>query len=344
MTTLNRWGLAAGLAAALALIGSAQAQSSTSGGTGSSSGAGSSGSRGDTGGPAPGGGDRSSAQGSTDPQGGVPGSSSASGSQSGQSGTGSSAGSSGSSASGGTGAGSEPSGRQAATGKSGAAGKVDKDLQEKLEKLHAAHQAEVQMAQVAKQNAESPNVKQFAEQMETDHQRADQKLTQTAQSMGLNLEGKAFQKEQEKAKEDMEKLQSKTGQEFDKEYMSHMVKDHEKDVKAVDSARKDAKKGNHAELATLLDSAHTGMKGHLEHAKQIEKSLEKGGGAQRQGRTPTGSSGMGTGSGQQPGSGSRGDTGGPAPGGADKGSQKSATDPQGGVPGSSSDSGQRTTK
>jgi putative membrane protein len=342
MKIVNRWGLAAGLAAALALFGNAQAQSSASGtgSSGSSGASGSSGSRGDTGGPTPSGTDRSSASGSTTPQGGSPGSSSDSGARSGS--TGSSA--TGSAA---TGSGAEASGRQAASGTG--TQKVDKGLEEKLQKLHAAHQSEIKLGQMAMQNAQSPEVKQFAQQMQTDHQRADQKLTQTAQSIGVNLEGEAYKKEADKARKDMEKLQSKTGQEFDKEYMSHMVKDHEKDVKAVDEAKKDAQKGKHTELAALLDQAHTGMQGHLQHAKQIEKQVKEGGKAQ--GRTPSGSSGAsgtGTGSGQSGtsgSSGSRGDTGGPTPTGRDPSAPKESTGPQGGAPGSSSDSGgQRTTK
>jgi putative membrane protein len=339
MNRLIRWGLAAGLAAALAVFGNAQAQ-----GTGSSA-TGSSGSRGDTGGPTPGGADRTTG-GSTDAQGGARGSSSdpgtrgsatsgsqdatggsaASGSATGSSAAGSSAGDTGSA-----------SGRQAAA--SGSAQKVDKDLQERLEKIHAAHQTELHLAKIATQNAQSPEVKQFAEQMQTDHEKADQKLTQWAQGAGVNLEGKTFQKENERAMKDAEKLQSKTGAEFDREYMSRMVKEHEKAHKEVGKAAKDAKKANHTELASMLEQGGTGIQGHLQHAKQLEKSAGKAG-ETRQGRRPA--TGTGSGASDRPSSGSRGDTGGPTPGGADRttGTPTGST-PQGGAPGSSSDSGER---
>jgi putative membrane protein len=296
MNNVNRWGLAAGLAAALALFGNAQAQGAASG---SGSGASGSGSRGDTGGPTPSGADRSSATGST---------------------------------AGGTG--SAASGSQAK--------KLDKGLQEKLEKIHAAHQTELQLARVATQNAQSPEVKQFAEQMQSDHQRADEKLTQTAQSMGVSLEGKTFQKESDRAKKDMEKLQSKTGTDFDKEYMSRMVKEHERTEKDTSSAAKDARKANQTELAALLEQGHTGIQGHLQHAKDIQKAVDQGG---RPAAGGTGSSGsMGREPGAQPGSGSRGDTGGPTPGGADRSTGSGSTTPGGGAPGTSSDPGQRPSK
>ena len=49
-----------------------------------------------------------------------------------------------------------------ATGTGSAGKKLDKKLQDGLEKLHADNQAEIQMAQVAAQSAQSPDVKQFA--------------------------------------------------------------------------------------------------------------------------------------------------------------------------------------
>jgi len=288
MKNVNRWGLAAGLAAALALFGNAQAQGAASSGSGAS------GSKGDTGGPT--------------------------------GGTGSSAGS-------------------AAMGSE--AKKLDKGLQDKLEKIHATHQTEVHLARVAMQNAQSPEVKQFAEQMQNDHQRADEKLTQTAQSMGASLEGKTFQKENERAMKDAEKLQSKTGKDFDKEYMSRMVKEHERAEKEFNSAAKDARKANQTELAAMLEQGHTGIQGHLQHAKELKKSVDEGG-QQRQGRRPaagaTGSSGsMGSepGTQTQPGPGSQGDTGGPTPGGADRSTGSGSTTPSGGAPGTSSDEGKK---
>jgi putative membrane protein len=355
MKKLIRWGLAAGLAAAVGLFFDAQAQSST-GGTGSSGSSGTAGSRGDTGGPPPSGktdpsgssqaGSSGSAAGSTSPQGGAAGTSSDPGSRSGTA--------SGSTATGSSGQTGSTASGQASTGKTGGQGKVDKGLQERLEKLHAMNQAELQMAQLGSQNAQSPEVKQFAEQMQNDHQRADQKLTQTAQTAGAaSLEGETFQKETDKHKKELDKLQSKTGADFDKAFMSRMVKDHESAVSEAEKAAKDAKKANQTELASFLEQSHSGMKGHLQHAKQLQKSIDQKGDQQRQGRRPPGATG-GTGAGSDSGSGaagssgsgsmgsgSRGDTGGPSPTGKDSSSSEKQTTPQGGAAGTSSDSGQR---
>ncbi len=79
------------------------------------------------------------------------------------------------------------------TGATAKGKKVDKGLQDRLEKIHAANQAEIQMGQMGAQQAQSPEVKQYAEKLEKDHQQADQKLESAAREAGIQLEGKAFQ-------------------------------------------------------------------------------------------------------------------------------------------------------
>jgi putative membrane protein len=335
MKNLIRHGLGAALAGALALYGMAQAQSNTgAGAAGSSTGSGSPDAvgKGDTGRPSDSVSGGSSAKGSS------------SSTSSGMTGTGSS-----DTATGGAGASAGSS--STATGASSAGQKIDKKLQDRLEKIHAANQAELQMAQLGTQNAQSPDVQQFATQMQTDHQQLDRQLTQQAQTMGVSLEGKTFQKETESAQKDLQKMQSKTGKDFDKAYMDRMVKDHEKDLKEVKDTAKDAQKGKHTELASALQEAQTTIQTHLDRAKQVQKSLKSGGTAS----SASGSSSMGTGSANQPThdpsaqpkgsdtmkSGSRGDTGGPTPGGQDRSTAPSGSTvtPGGGEKGSSSDSG-----
>ncbi len=176
-----------------------------------------------------------------------------------------------------------------ATAKS--SGKVDKKLQEDIQKIHAANEAEVHMGQMGAQQATSPEVKEFAQKLEQDHKRLDDKLTQTAQSAGIQLEGKAYESEQKDAQKNMKKLTGKTGQDFDKEFVSMMVKDHEKDIKVTEKAAKEAKKQNQTELASLLDQAVTGMKGHLQTAKQLKDTVGKGKSARG---STTGSTGAGS--------------------------------------------------
>lgn len=181
--------------------------------------------------------------------------------------------------------------KAAATG--GKSATLDKGLRDATEKLHADNQGEIQAGQLALQSAQSSEVKSFAQRMVDDHTKNDQKLQQLADSMGVQLTGDAFQKEQRSAQKDMQKLQGKQGADFDKAYMKQMVSDHKNDVKEVSKAAKDAHKKNQTELASFLDQTHTGMTHHLQEAERVEKSLGKGGaqaGAPRPSTSGTGSS------------------------------------------------------
>jgi putative membrane protein len=182
------------------------------------------------------------------------------------------------------------------SGAPSAGAKIDPKLQGQLEKIHADNQAEVQLGKLAEQNAQSPEVKKFGEKMQTDHQKGDAKLTAHAETLGISLEGKDFQKAQEEAAETTKKLESKTGAEFDKAYMARMVKDHEGDIKTVKDAQKRAEKAKQPELAATLGQLATGMQTHLALAKQTEKSLGKGGAAASSGASTSGTGSSGTGS------------------------------------------------
>jgi putative membrane protein len=185
------------------------------------------------------------------------------------------------------------------SGAPSAGAKLDPKLQTQLERIHADNQAEVQLGQIAEQNAQSPQVKQFGQKMQTDHQRGDAKLTAQAEAMGIALEGKDFKKAQEEAAKEAQKLQSKTGADFDKAYMSRMVKDHEGDIKTVKDAAQRAAKAKQPELAAALGQLATGMQTHLTLAKQVEKSLGKGGAAASSGASTSGTGSSGTGSSTQ---------------------------------------------
>jgi len=260
MTQLNRWGLAAGLAAALVFAGSARAQGTQGAGTGTqpspgaagasgSSAAGQEGSAGATTEKSPGATTEKSPGATTEKN----------AADTAAAGTGSTG---------------------SATATTASSGKLSKDLQEGLQKLHAENEAEIEMGQMGAQMAQNEQVKQFAQKIADDHQKNDQKLTQIAQQAGVDLNGKPYEKKEKSAKKEMEKLHSKSGADFDKAFMSAMVKDHEKDVKEVGSLAKKAHKQNQTELASFLDQTHAAMQSHLELAQQTKK-VEK---ETRQGR------------------------------------------------------------
>lgn len=274
MANWNRWGVAAGLAGALAFFGPAQAQSP---GTPNNMGTSNQGTTEPSTGTH---GTRSGWSGSTATEPGERGSSGSAAAQQGET----------------TGSTTAPSdtGSTASSAGSAKSHKVDKKLQEDVQKIHAANQAEVHMGQMGQQQASSPEVKQFAQKLEQDHQQLDEKLTQTAQTAGMTLEGKGYESQQKDAQKAMKKLQGKTGEEFDKEFVSMMVKDHEKDIKETQKAAKQARKDNQTELASLLDQAVAGMKSHLATAKELKNTVGKGKAARGSSSSSTGSGSSGS--------------------------------------------------
>ncbi|HEY1730615.1 MAG TPA: DUF4142 domain-containing protein [Terriglobales bacterium] len=86
--------------------------------------------------------------------------------------------------------------------------------------------AEVELGQLAEQNAQNADVKAFAQRMVTDHSKANDQLKQLAAQEGVSLPTSLDAKDQA-TKARLEKLQ---GAAFDKAYMHDMVMDHKKDV------------------------------------------------------------------------------------------------------------------
>jgi putative membrane protein len=168
------------------------------------------------------------------------------------------------------------------------AGKMDKKLLQGVQALHAANEGEVQMGQMGVQMATDPQVKAFAQQMVDDHSKNDQHLTTMAQSLGAPLTGKAYQDKQKEGQKVMGKVHGKTGADFDKEYMSLMVKDHAKDAKEVKTLANEARKTGRTDLASFLDTTEQTMQQHLAKAKGLEDGLKKSGGTAAAGASGTG--------------------------------------------------------
>jgi len=91
--------------------------------------------------------------------------------------------------------------------------------------------AEIELAKVARDHAASPDVKQFAQMMIDDHTRAGDQLKQIATSNSIPIDTQIDNKQQNFT----DKLSKLNGADFDKEYMSAMVDDHQDAVRALRS-------------------------------------------------------------------------------------------------------------
>jgi putative membrane protein len=150
------------------------------------------------------------------------------------------------------------------------AGDVGQVMQDKIFLRKAAEGgiAEVKLGQLATQKASSDDVKAFGQKMVDDHTKLNLEIAQLADSMGVMLP-KSMNKEDQA---EYDKLNALSGNDFDIEYLTFMVKDHHKDLHAfrIEAASPtDATLHNEVVKAQAIIHDHTVMVDKLARAKGI---------------------------------------------------------------------------
>jgi putative membrane protein len=136
-----------------------------------------------------------------------------------------------------------------------------------VEKASKANTAEIQLGKLASEKAESPEVKQFGERMVKDHTAAEDKLQKIAGEKGITPSTKMDASSQRL----YEKLQKLSGAQFDRDYIEHMVSDHEKDVKEFKSEAKSAKD---PQVKSFAQNTAPTLEEHLKMAKAAESAVK----------------------------------------------------------------------
>jgi putative membrane protein len=142
--------------------------------------------------------------------------------------------------------------------------KMDRDF---VMKAAGGGMMEVELGNIAQQNAASQRVKDFGAMMVRDHSKANDELTSFASRRGLTLNTDSLMNIH---KSHIESLRKKTGAAFDKSYMSMMVNDHKKDVSEFEKASKMCKD---QECQGWAGKTLPTLQTHLDSAKAINKSL-----------------------------------------------------------------------
>ena len=125
---------------------------------------------------------------------------------------------------------------------------------------------EVQLGQLAQQKSQSADVKQFGQKMVNDHgQMADKWFKPIAKQLDVS-EPKGPSK---KDKKEIEKLQGLSGQDFDREYIATMVKDHKEDLKEFKDEAQSAQNQNVKQAAQQGAGV---ISQHLQMIEQIAQS------------------------------------------------------------------------
>jgi len=127
-------------------------------------------------------------------------------------------------------------------------------------------QNEVTLSQLAGQKASDQSVKDFAQRMVADHQKANQELKQLTSDKGAILPDTETKKSEKLA----EHLQNLSGGEFDRAYMKDMVSDHKKVVKLFEKA---AEHSDDGDLKSWAVKTLPTLQDHLRMAESIDATL-----------------------------------------------------------------------
>jgi putative membrane protein len=128
-----------------------------------------------------------------------------------------------------------------------------------------AGSAEVEMARLAMDRAESSDVKRFASRMASDHQKAGDELDKLASSKGVAVDDKLSAKDQA----ELERLRKLQGASFDGEYVRAQLAAHKAAVSLFD---KQSKSGHDGELKQFAASTLPTLQDHLQLIEQLAKS------------------------------------------------------------------------
>jgi putative membrane protein len=125
---------------------------------------------------------------------------------------------------------------------------------------------EVQLGELAQQQAASQEVQQFGQRMVEDHGQANDQLLQIGQQKGIELP----QDLSDEAQQLYDELHQKSGEEFDQAYMDEMVSDHEKDIEAFEQY---VSSGQDPDLVGFAEQTLPTLKEHLELAQQTQEQV-----------------------------------------------------------------------
>ncbi len=137
-----------------------------------------------------------------------------------------------------------------------------------MKDLAQANLAEIEAGKLGMEKAQDPKVKEYAQKMVDDHSKLLDDMKKLAQSKNVDLPSAPDAKHQKL----MKKLQSLSGEKFDREYMQAMVKDHRDALKL---AQRTAKGAKDTDLQGAAKQAAPEIEEHLKMAQDLSKSTKR---------------------------------------------------------------------
>jgi putative membrane protein len=132
-----------------------------------------------------------------------------------------------------------------------------------LKKAIEGNYAEIEMGKLAQQNGQNDNVKKFGQMLQDDHSAANQKAMDAAKSMNVTPPDGPSAKQ----KAEYDKMTKMSGARFDRDFATHMVADHEKDIAEYKKeARQSDAAGEYAKAQIEV------LQKHLDTAKSLRST------------------------------------------------------------------------
>ena len=128
--------------------------------------------------------------------------------------------------------------------------------------------AEIEIGKLAQTKSTNPEVKKFGKMLVDEHTKSASEVSALAKAKNFTLPTSLT----EEGQEEYNKLNEKSGVDFDKKFADMMIEGHEKAIKKLDKAAKDA---NDQEVRTWASTNIAGLTAHLEHAKLLKQNLDK---------------------------------------------------------------------
>ena len=126
--------------------------------------------------------------------------------------------------------------------------------------------AEIAAANAALQRAQNEQVKQFAQQMVTEHTAMGDELRTLATSKSATLPTTLDAKHQA----DIDKLNGRSGTDFDRDFMRMMVRDHDRMAKLLS---REAERNADADIKAFAAKHLPTVQGHLASARTLNESI-----------------------------------------------------------------------
>ena len=137
-----------------------------------------------------------------------------------------------------------------------------------------ANQVDIDAGKLAESKGKNKDVRAFGKMMVTDHTGVNKQAVALVTKLKVKPEDNPTAESLKKGgEENIKNLKTLKGAAFDKAYVDHEVAYHQQVIDAMDKTL--IPSAQNAELKALLVKVRPAFVAHLEHAKQLQSSLEK---------------------------------------------------------------------